>query len=938
MRPISLEMCGFGPYAEKTVIDFSKLGGQGLFLVTGDTGAGKTTIFDAITFALFDAASGTVRNSGMLRSKYVADDVKTYVDFKFAYRGQEYKIYRDLPYVAKKQRGEGFKTMGGTVELTLPDRAPLTKKNEVKAEIDKILGITYEQFTNMAMIAQDDFKKILLADTDTKTKLLQKVFHTEYYQRVQELLAGKKSEADKAKAACQNSLLNYLAMGVYADSVELMELQNKNFAGENEHILELLEALVKSEKTALAECGAMVKALEAKQVAARDRKKLLADYQQGLVALKSAQEQLTQLEGQTDVIKAEFDQAQQNYDSIPQLSLEQKACEDKLKQVEELEQLLASAQGKATELATGEQAVVALENSLTQLAQEEADDKLELEQLADAEVSKVQQEGSQTQAENQKIALEQLLDYEAKLKADREAYLKAKQKQATAAANWQAKNNSYTEAMESFMAGQAYDLAQKLELGKPCPVCGSCDHPHPAQARGKVYTKDQVDALKQAENEAYQQATAAKAEIDTLESLGKEHVAALGKQYSLYFGKSCEPLCSANVTAVLAEAKQEKARLEELLQEIKTAILAAGKRIQRKAQLEKQLEALTKKRDTINNNISKQKEANASLRTAIEGLEQRISALQQLLAGMDRLPLQASIAKLKQQIVAIGNAYKTASARQSQHSTKLAEAKTNLQNKQQHLDELGVEDFKEAMVLEAHTEYETLENELLLAKKQQEGCVKSLSRNEMVLNNFAADLPKLLELENKQTWLTSLSNTANAVLGKNVGMGKINLETYVQMHYMDRILGFANTRFMQMTSGQYELKRDTTGLSGTSGKIGLDLNVIDHYDGSERSVKTLSGGETFMAALSLALGMADEVQNSAGGIQLDTMFVDEGFGHLDEDCVHQAVNALLGLSGANRLIGVISHVAELERMLDKKIIVKKRKGGSDLGSYVTLQV
>lgn len=937
MKPISLEMQGFGPYAKKTYIDFTKLGGQGLFLVTGDTGAGKTTIFDAITFALYDAASGSVRNSGMLRSKYVEKDVKTYVDFKFEYRGQVYEIYRDLPYQVKKKRGEGYTTGGDTVVFTLPNKEPLTKKNEVKAEIEKLLGITYDQFTNMAMIAQDDFKKILLADTDTKTKLLQKVFHTEYYQRVQELLASRRFEIDKAKNLCENKLLSYLQMGDYADSEELVALKNKNFADANEHILDLLKKLVEAQKSQLNAYKTKVEALERKQVELKDKKKLLTEYTNELMASKVAEKELAALESSTEAIEKDFSEAQKNYDCIPKLSLEQKSYEDRLIQVEELDQLNKDVEKRRKSLALGERELAHMEDEVKALGEALETDKLMLEKLLGAELEQVQNQSQLSKAQDKKDNLEHLLSYEFKLETDRQAFVKARQEHQQAVLNWQDKNKAYTEAMHCFIAGQAYDLAQKLEVGKPCPVCGSCEHPHVAQPSGRIYSKAQVDALKQVENSAYKRATDTKAQLDALENLGKEHVADLGRLYAAYFGKSYEIMSKERVVACLAEVKEAKAEVEAQIIQLQAVINEAGKKLLQKQKLERQLELLAQQREMTNSNITKQKEANASLRTAIDGLQQRISLLEQILKGMDTHVLQLAITKLKQQIRAIGEAFRLASERKSRHSTDLAAAQANLKNKQQRLKSFGVIDFADNLVTEIDTELKNLETELVLAVSNRDNYMKTLTLNKSVLANFTVGLPQLAELEQKQKWIASLCFTANAGLGKNVGMGKINLETYVQMHYMERILGFANTRFMQMTKGQYELKRDTSGLSGTSGKTGLDLNVIDHYDGSERSVKTLSGGESFMAALSLALGMADEVQNSAGGIQLDTMFVDEGFGHLDEDCVHKAVNALLGLSGTNRLIGVISHVAELERMLDKKLIVKKGKTSGDLGSYVELQ-
>lgn len=1112
MKPISLEMQGFGPYADKTFIDFSKLGGQGLFLVTGDTGAGKTTIFDAIAFALFDAASGSVRSSEMLRSKYVADDVKTYVTFKFVYQGKEYAIYRDLPYIVKKQKGEGFTTKGGTVELTLPDKAPLTKKTEVRKAIDDILGITYEQFTNMAMIAQDDFKKILLADTDTKTKLLQKVFHTEYYQRVQDLLAQKKRDMDTAYAKTRDSLLHYLDLGDYDASAKLTELKQKGFVGDREELLELLKQLVAEEETELLQAETQLVELDKQQTAGKDRQKLLADYESIAQALAGSRTDLTILEKKTSEVEVEFSQAQEENGQLAKLSVEQKQYEDKLAQLQSLERLLKEKEHKNKELQEAEKCLQNLAGNLEELNQQEAVAKQELEGLQEVDlqlqalesksddlahiqrritdlgkalaakqkdlaaeqkqktaleqqaellnakakankqlleaINQAVLEASQNETQltklmSQKQALGDILEIDTSMREAGKAFEEAVAQQTVTNAIWSQKNNNYTSTMQAFLAGQACSLAQELKVGQPCPVCGSCEHPHPARHNGSIPTEKQVNKLKVEVDLAHEKLMAAKAQVISCKNKQNDLLEQLFKAYNVYFG-AVEEACADKLEAILAEVRQALQDIDQQIVAVKKALQDAqvlvkqtkvaekeekdlaialenhsdcyqqicntcimltenvanrtnelretihdvsfkdaavqqhyaeavvqqnfadadiltgahniveliqtlGKEVckqiglvraskQRKLKLEQQLEALQKQRDNVNSRITEQKETNAGLRSAIASMKAQADELEQQLEGLQKADLLAAITALQQKMEVISRRYEVANKTLLQHNNDLTRLKTTINEKERALARLGIEECSTEIIAAVEQELRLLAEKIAAANSVRNSCIEALSRNKMVLQQYSATLPKVLRLEQQQKWIAALSNTANAGLGKNKGLGKVNLETFVQMHYLDRILGFANTRFMRMTSGQYELKRDSSGLSGNGGKIGLDLNVIDHYDSSERSVKTLSGGETFMAALSLALGMADEVQNSAGGIQLDTMFVDEGFGHLDEDCVHQAVNALMGLSGTNRLIGVISHVAELERMLDKKIIVKKRKSGSKMGSYVMMQV
>ncbi len=813
MKPLKLVLSAFGPYAGHTELDFTKLGEQGLYLITGDTGAGKTVLFDAISYALYGETSGGVRDASMLRSQYTKADMPTSVELTFLLHGRAYRLVRNPEYRRPAKRGNGMTTEKARAELYFPDdRTPLTKIGEVDKKVCELLGLDHKQFTQIAMIAQGQFRKFLDTNTDERSKIFRDLFNTTFYQRVQEELkqavSGKKAEYIEL----QRSAEQYLNSINGADDEAQQKLQQwsaQHFIGYWQDALDLLaEQLAKQAScqkqtsTAIAE---LVKKLEeiAAKLEAVDKQKIL--------------------EKQVAVDKLE----------LKRLS-ERVANEDELKKQRE-ENLLAAE---------------ACVNEAQKAALELSEQRSVLQQL------NVKQRDLQQ--------LEEMLSRHQQLA---QKLVKKRAEYRAACAQAQEKAAHYLELYTYFLGAQAGLLAKDLAPGQPCPVCGSKVHPQLAQLTDKAPDEKQVKAAQLASNEA-------KELLGTLAGQGKALSQQFEQEKTLLLQKSVELLQCKELevlpNVLQAAQKQVNTELSNLQQKLQPLL--------EQAQQLKQLEAA----------FMRQKEQNKKAEAAAQKYTQDLAAAQSVLG--ERQKLLAEQQKLTSGV----------------DETALCEQAGKLQQERQQL--------------EVH------ERQLYAA----------YSNNERVQQEVIKCIDNLQQCEGELQYISNLSATMNGTLA---GKKRVNLETYIQMHYFDRILRRANTRLLQMTSGQYELRRDALkdGDSKTgNSKTGLDLVVDDHYSGRERSVKTLSGGESFLASLALALGLADEVQSSAGGIQLDTMFVDEGFGSLDDSALQQAIATLQGLSEGHRLVGIISHVHDLQEMIDKKIIVTKSTGTQGTGSSVQI--
>ena len=1069
MKPEKLVISAFGPYADRTEIDFTKLGGQGIYLITGDTGAGKTTIFDAITFALYGEASGQVRDSAMFRSKYAAEEIETYVEFLFSWRGKSYQVIRNPEYLARKKRGTGYTVRKSDATLVYPDeRQPVTKAKEVTRAVTELLGLDYRQFTQIAMIAQGDFQKLLLAGTAQRGEIFRQLFHTELYQSLQLKLKDAVKMQWKQYDELRRSISQYLNGIRYGQEAEeltekLEEMKKSGFDGRVVEGLELLLELTEREKEFLMQLEQKEKVLEESISESEKRLQKCMQKQELESSLRLQEEQrepLLQAAGKAEEERKKNPELQRKAEELEgeirkirermerilrietlgqkaeklgeELEKVQKKCQEHTAQKEQLQReldrfgaleavrekycgQLANLQEQADRLESAKDAYgtrmkkeAALTEKMRQL-QEELDNRKEMLKKMGEEIEKsgdageirlslYQKKNNLTvqlnQAERLIEAKEEQSSLQKKLEFTTGRYLKARE-------NYLPVKEAYEREFRLFLDTQAGILAEGLKEGMACPVCGSVHHPVLAEKCSEEISKESVDQKKAAADEAEKNvrnysamAGSLKEQLERLKKKAEQMEKDAGyhledaewvKERLQKEIRTCgEELKKAEETLVqreklvkaeeqkkaeqlqveqllheqekkMAEAQAQKSSAREILcqilgkmekdekrksdslkdSEVQELTVSAMKRLksctgeisEKKSAVEQEIqrrEELKKEEGRLRAIVEQEKEKTVQLQAEKKSVEERIKEEQEKNgAESEREEI------LKEQILQKQEEQKKLKALQQKNQQeyeqilqKKAENEATIQTIRVQLEQL--EDVNEEEILKEKSRM--TEEKSQMAEEKKELYVR-YSGNREIYDKVNVQRDLLEEVEKKYVWMKSLADTAGGNLN---GKQKVELETYIQMAYFDRILRRANLRFMTMSSGQYELKRQKAP-EDKKGKSGLELNVIDHYNGSERSVKTLSGGESFQASLSLALGLSDEIQANAGGICLD-----EGFGSLDEEALEQAIKALGNLTQGNRSVGIISHVAELKERIENKIIVTKERGGEKLGSRIEI--
>ena len=913
MRPLKLVMSAFGPYASTTEIDFTRFGSQGLYLISGDTGAGKTTIFDAITFALFGEPSGTNRDSGMFRSKYADGTTPTYVCLEFEYDGKTYEIKRNPAYERPKERGEGTTTQNANATLTLPEGNPVTGPKNVDQKINEILGIDRTQFSQIAMIAQGDFMKLLFSKTDERQKIFRMIFKTDLFVKLQDTL---KRDTNALMARCKGARAG---IDQYIDGIEFgtesafAAIVSEAKAGRMsvEDVMDMLRGII-AEDEALNASYAEQKTICENEFRTKDAllkkqaeydsacNKLKADKEQLSIALNTLEEQnkilvekqalspeaekLAKEIGKIEVHKARYDQIDQLLKDIVKVSGIVIAKEGDLKRLQE-------------ELEGHNVAIVKLKEeseSLEKVGEELVMAKGKKEELT-ARINNLSSvEGCITSLEKDRTTL---VKYQNGLKermAERDAALA-----------------EYHEGNNLFLSEQAGILAQGLTAGAPCPVCGSLEHPCKAVLSAKVPSQEEVKRLKEKYDELEGKVNTGtglcvqqKAKVETEES------ALLVKLGEILGLDRYDENTSHTVATAKGQAEAEIKKISVVISDLEKGIERKGKLALLIPEKEKKIAETQTCIQTITNDLT-------AARTEKGEKERQVTELREELVFKTKEEASAQIKSLGERREAIQKGISDAEGEVSKSKETVASLKSGIK--------VLTEQVKEVMSIDVEAETALRD---IAGKRRDEidaeikHIFARIKANATSLENIVLKSASLLDLEKELAWKSSLSKTA---CGEMEGKEKVMLETFVLMEYFDRIIARANTRFMSLSGGQYELKRRETASNNRS-QSGLDLNVIDHYNGSERKVESLSGGEQFKASLSLALGLSDEIQSSAGGIRLDTMFVDEGFGSLDEESLRLAMNTLGSLTEGNRLIGIISHVPALKD-IDKQILVKKDKSG-----------
>lgn len=1079
MKPLKLTMSAFGPYSGETEIDFRTLGCSGVYLVCGDTGAGKTMIFDAICFALFGEASGDSRNgarsSASLRSDFADPASKTFVELEFSYRGQTYRVKRNPDYERAKKRGEGTTKEPANAEIELPDGRCISGVRKVNMQVEELLGIDANQFKQIVMLAQGEFRKLLTADTATREGIFRKLFATQKYEMLQDRLGEECRKLERENEKLKSEVLRCAqTVRFAAEDAREEELDERHRSGApmGAWLVELLEGFLTRDKAESAQLSEQVEELRRKWADANALVKQVKNrprYEQERAALA---EEVAQHEGRTEGLQAALQQECAHdaerleateraaviegtfakYQALQRADQAVSAAKEALSRAERVSKTAQEAAGKAEEQrAQAAQAVEKLAGSdvrqaqakaafdaaqlrvnaagealagakdfaakvaAAQKAQKQVQTLLEQEESLVAAERKAQDAVAQVKAASESFAGADVALSEAGAALDRA--LRAEQDASRAVQRRdelrqaaQAAAEPYRQAVEQLKAAETVhdkDLAQVQQLqkaqragragllaadlrgGSPCPVCGSVHHPSPAQAEASIPSDDQIDkatvveaASKKAVDQAAREAEGAKTRCETaqlaLDEFDKEHGGeqsitqalaqardgvAAAKRAKADAQLRCDE--AAHAAKALADAESAHERSVTALSQVKDARQAAERD---HASADAEARALRERLAVVSvdeaqrafenaqhdasvaqtelNNAERavsafvsaqrgQQAAEEAVKQAAEQARKAEEALQnqtqvQQLAEQEAKHLRADLdfpsletaqteaARLRQQADSLKRKRDAAQQAVEQNAQQLATKRELLAAKDKQLAELPAGDA--AAAAKERSDYEEqgkLANERLGAVNLR------VSANGECLEHLRKTLKRAGDIEERYGRIKLMADAAN---GNLTGRAKVRFEAYVQGMYFDKVIAAANQRLRVLTAGQFELVRwsESTGNS----KAGLGLYVIDSFTGRARDASSLSGGESFQASLCLALGLSDIVQAHAGGIEFDTMFVDEGFGSLDQGALGNAISLLSDLSGGNKLVGIISHVEDLKANIPKRITVTKTQSGS----------
>lgn len=917
MRPNKIVMTAFGPYAGTTVVDFDALGEKGLYLITGNTGAGKTTIFDGVCFALFGEASGKNRDSSMFRSKFAKDGTPTEVELTFSDKGKTYIVKRNPEYmkISERKKGSSVKCVANaSLQIVGSSEPAITKIKDVNEKIHEILGIDYNQFTQIAMLAQGAFLEMLYCDTQRRITIFRNIFETGNYEIFAEKLKKTAIELyseiknDKTKIGAHVSNVRCAENSVFSLDIDraragelstedVMELLSKIISQDGEKFDQLEKEIIQIDE-ALESINRKIDAAE----------KLIIEIEN----LKKTTESRKLLESQQNEVEKILAEAHSQDENIKKWRDEAIRIEAKLPQYDELLEQRKIAKNCEINIEKNTKEIETLDISLKEKDDEIAGLKKEAESLEDtsAEIARFEAgiaglNVAYSEVEAIKDKLNQYFELKSELKTLQESFLSAEKAYKTA-------EQEFTHANDAYLKEQAGILAADLEEGEPCPVCGSTTHPRLATISEGAPTKETVEKLKKARDNAdvlkvqcSEKASACKGKVETAgENIEKSLMALLDTKdisvdeaSELLASKATEISLEKNEKAILLENANKK---DKRRGEIATLI---PQREEEKQQISQQINELNITKTQLKNDHSHAKTRADELKGTLEFAtrDEAISKKQEYENRAKEAEAAINLAK----------------ARFDEIKSKIDELNGTIAKTKETISTLPEADIEQ----ENHRKTEILSKKGEFSSARDE-IVSRIDINKNALREISAIAEGIIDKENRYTMINSMAATAKGELS---GKEKINLETYVQTFYFDRVLNRANKRFLAMTDGHYELKRGSA--DNNRSKAGLDISVMDYYNGSERSVKSLSGGESFEAALALALGLADEIEATAGGIHLDVLFVDEGFGSLDEDSLDKAMKALRDLSEDNRLVGIISHVAELKKRIDKQIVVTKKKTG-----------
>lgn len=895
MKPLNLKMSAFGPYKNEVEINFKKLGTNNIFLITGDTGAGKTTIFDAISYALFNEVSGSNRPITSLRSKFATIE-DTYVELEFEHKGKEYKIRRVPEYERTKKTGEGTTKNIADAYLEYEDKIITGVKN-VNDKIIELIGINAKQFKQISMLAQGEFIKILFAESKDRTEIFRKIFETNIYEQISTNLSilstETKKDVDRLKTIFQTNTSNirWIEKPVAIDLIDLKKITKLDI----DEILNLIEKEIQTNKEKVKE-------------EEKENEKLKKE-------IEKLREKIKKIEEQNEKVK-----------KYKQYLEENKELKEKAKEIKEKEANIEISQSILQKVMPRQQMVnekqKELKNNMNkrQVLEKEIKDGEIIEQENKNKIIKLNElkeilEGYKNIKEKSKNIEDMflLITQIEKDQKNKEKYVKQYEELNN---QYIEMDKQYKEEEDKFFREQAGIIAQRLEKGKPCPVCGSIEHPNKAIKNDDVLSEEELKKLEEEKNKLENKRNTIKNETISLNAKIEATIKMIPESNKQDFNLQD---FEKQINETKDKQELEIQNLKESFENICLVLTKKKENIDKiifdetKQIIEKQINEQNNK---LLENRVKLKECNALIETQEKSLElaqqEYLNAIKEL--GFkdeknykEKTLKEADIEKIKQEI--------------EQYKEKVTTIKTRLEDVKKELKEKEIVDVTQDI-----EQLEQSSQKQKEAEKQINNKKASISFNKDTNKKLKETAIELIYKMDKMAKIEELAKIANGTANRKT---KITFEQYVQATYFDMVISEANKRLLSMTDNRYLLIRKKKA-DKISEKIGLDLNVIDNYNGQERDVKSLSGGESFKAALSLALGLSDVIQSYSGGVLVDTLFIDEGFGTLDAESREQAINTLVNLAGSNKLIGIISHVEELQERIDKKIIVEKGQDGSNI--------
>uniref|UniRef100_UPI003FED50AB AAA family ATPase n=1 Tax=Eubacterium sp. TaxID=142586 RepID=UPI003FED50AB len=907
MRPLKITMSAFGPYAGEVTLDMQKLGKSGIYLITGDTGAGKTTVFDAISYALYGEASGNYRENTTLRSKYASADTPTFVELEFEYNNEIYKINRNPEYPRPNKRGEGFTKQSANAELVMPDGSVITKIKDVSAKVEEIIGINKNQFSQIAMIAQGDFRKLLNCETNERSKIFRKIFKTEPYHNIEIKLSSLFNELKRNREKEKSGIEQYINQLKCNENDTLsLELERAK-SGDVliEDVIKLAGEIINKDTLEYTKTQKNIESINEEIEKINSNIKLYENQEATKKAYAKASAKLEELKTKRNECEKAYKSAEAQRERLDDLTRKINLINSKMPKYDELKSLENSISERTQSFEKSNNSLKLKQQEITSLEKEIDEKSKALEEVkgADLLVQKlnVQKEEIKKKAE----ALKELKTEIDRCKTEQKNLKNAQSFAKFALDEYGALENEYNQIYIAFFNEQAGIIADELKDGEPCPVCGSTSHPNLARKSENAPSQADVESAQNLVKKAQEKADKARDTASALKSRFDEIAANVKSAAKKLFGTDDNVFddYNSNINALKKEYDCTLALLK-----------TANEKLNLYQKLDKEIPKIQEKQKSLSDEISTLNTQKASDEAFISENTKRVTSIK---SELDFESADLAKDKLKE-YTNLSNDIKN-TIEKSKNDFDDIKSKYDTQKGTKASLENALKEFKE-IDLASLNEKSLKLNEY---KKDIDETAKSLysriESNKLLVDNISEKRDILKGYDDKYVWLKALSETAN---GDISGKEKITLETFVQMTYFDSIIRKANIRLLTMSDGQYELVRRSDAETLKKNE-GLALDVIDHFNASSRSVSTLSGGESFMASLCLALGLSDEIQSSNGGIKLDTMFVDEGFGSLDGEALDRALSALTSLSQGNRLVGIISHVDALCDRIDNKIVITK---------------